>query len=55
MSTDYGDAFIYDDFDKMLAGAKPDVISLILPTFIHPALSIQALEAGASVLCEKPN
>lgn len=53
-STDYGDAVIYDDFDKMLAEAKPDVISLTLPTFVHSALTIKALEAGVSVLCEKP-
>lgn len=53
-STDYGKAVIYDDFDKMLAEAKPDVIALTLPTPLHVPLTVQALNAGISVLCEKP-
>lgn len=54
VATDFGDAVIYDDFDRMLAEAKPDVISLTLPTPLHVPLTIKALEAGVSVLCEKP-
>lgn len=53
-ATDYGDAVIYDDFDRMLAEAKPDVISLTLPTTLHVPLAVKALQAGVSVLCEKP-
>ena len=53
-STDFGDAVIYDDFDRMLVEAKPDVISLTLPTPLHVPLTIKALQAGVSVLCEKP-
>ena len=53
-ATDFGDAVVYDDFDRMLAEAKPDVISLTLPTPLHVPLTIKALEAGVSVLCEKP-
>jgi predicted dehydrogenase len=53
-ATDYGDAVIYDDFDTMLAEAKPDVISLTLPTPLHVPLTAKALQAGVSVLCEKP-
>jgi predicted dehydrogenase len=45
---------IYDDFDRMLAEAKPDVISLTLPTTLHVPLTVKALKAGVSVLCEKP-
>jgi predicted dehydrogenase len=54
VSTDFGDAVIYDDFDRMLAEAKPDVISLTLPTPLHVPLTLKALQAGVSVLCEKP-
>jgi len=54
VATDFGDAVIYDDFDKMLAEAKPDVISLTLPTPLHVVLTSKALQAGVSVLCEKP-
>jgi len=53
-SVDFGDAVIYDDFDRMLAEAKPDVISLTLPTPLHVPLTVKALKAGVSVLCEKP-
>lgn len=53
-STDFGSAVIYDDFDRMLAEAKPDVISLTLPTPLHVPLTLKALAAGVSVLCEKP-
>ena len=53
-SIDFGDALIYDDFDRMLAEAKPDVISLTLPTPLHVPLTVKALKAGVSVLCEKP-
>lgn len=53
-TTDFGDTVIYDDFDRMLAEAKPDVISLTLPTTLHVPLTIKALQAGVSVLCEKP-
>ena len=53
-SVDFGDAVIYDDFDRMLAEAKPDVISLTLPTPLHVPLTVKALRAGVSVLCEKP-
>ena len=53
-STDFGSAVIYDDFTKMLAEANLDLISLTLPTPLHVPLTIQALNAGVSVLCEKP-
>ena len=53
-TTDFGEAIIYDDFDRMLAEAQPDVISLTLPTPLHVPLTVKALAAGVSVLCEKP-
>lgn len=53
-AVDFGDALIYDDFDKMLAEARLDVISLTLPTALHVPLTVKALQAGVSVLCEKP-
>jgi len=53
-STDYGKAAIHDDFDRMLAEVKPDVVSITLPTPLHVPLTVKALNAGVSVLCEKP-
>ncbi len=53
-ATDFGDAALYEDFDVMLREARPDVISLTLPTPLHVPLTLKALQAGVSVLCEKP-
>jgi predicted dehydrogenase len=53
-STDFGDAKIYDDFDKMLAEVKPDVVDITLPTPLHVLLTAKALKLGIHVVCEKP-
>ncbi|MGB2807532.1 MAG: Gfo/Idh/MocA family oxidoreductase [Sedimentisphaerales bacterium] len=45
---------IYSDFGKMLSEEKLDAISLTLPTYLHAKHTIQALESGVNVLCEKP-
>lgn len=45
---------IFADFDEMLRKAQLDAISLTLPTYLHAAYSIKALESGVHVLCEKP-
>lgn len=51
---DFSSVELYSDFNKFIADANLDAISLTLPTFLHPAFSIKALEAGIHVLCEKP-
>jgi predicted dehydrogenase len=38
----------------MIAKAKPDAISLTLPTYLHAEYSEKALSQGVHVLCEKP-
>ena len=53
-STDFGDARIYDDFDVMLAEARPDIVSITLPTPLHVPLTAKALALGIHVVCEKP-
>ena len=45
---------LYTDFDKMLAEANLDAVSITLPTYMHRDFTIKALEAGVNVLCEKP-
>ncbi|HOX38860.1 MAG TPA: Gfo/Idh/MocA family oxidoreductase [Candidatus Brocadiia bacterium] len=44
----------YRDIEKMLAKEKLDVVSICTPNVSHAPLTIQALEAGCHVLCEKP-
>ena len=44
----------YTDYNEMLKKAKPDLVSVALPNFLHAPVSIAALKAGAHVLCEKP-
>ncbi|MDL2236820.1 Gfo/Idh/MocA family oxidoreductase [Christensenellaceae bacterium OttesenSCG-928-K19] len=51
---EYGIAGRYDDYGKMLAEAKPDIVYVATPNIVHYAYVMQALERGIHVLCEKP-
>lgn len=53
LAEQYG-AKAFDDFDKMLAQAKPDAVSICVPTPFHKPFACKALENGVAVLCEKP-
>ncbi len=44
----------YWDLDRLLAGERPDVLDVCLPSELHFACALKALEAGCHVLCEKP-
>ena len=44
----------YTDYRKMLRAAKPDIVSVSLPNYLHKPVTIAALKAGAHVICEKP-
>jgi len=45
---------LFASLDEMIAKAKPDAISLTLPTYLHAECSEKALSQGVHVLCEKP-
>ncbi len=51
---DFTGVQLYDRFDKMLTEASLDAVSITLPTYLHKDHTIQALQAGVHVLCEKP-
>jgi predicted dehydrogenase len=44
----------YDDWRRMLAEVRPDLVSVCTPNVYHKEQTIAAFEAGADVLCEKP-
>jgi predicted dehydrogenase len=44
----------YSEMRDMLAEAKPDVVDVCAPTFLHHALVMEALNSGKHVICEKP-
>ena len=44
----------YDHADALLADAGIDLVTLVTPHDTHAPLAIQALNAGKSVICEKP-
>lgn len=44
----------YTSLTHMLAEAKPDVVDVCTPTFLHKQQVMEALEAGCHVIVEKP-
>lgn len=48
-----GTAF-YEDYKKLLAEVKPDIVHLCLPHYLHTTVAEEALRQGAAVFCEKP-
>jgi predicted dehydrogenase len=45
---------VYDDFDEMIAAAKPDVVIVASTDYTHHTYIVQALRAGCDVISEKP-
>jgi predicted dehydrogenase len=45
---------VYKDYRCMLEDPDVDLVVVATPSHIHASVSIQALEAGKNVLCEKP-
>ncbi|NLG27933.1 MAG: Gfo/Idh/MocA family oxidoreductase, partial [Chloroflexi bacterium] len=44
----------YTDYRRMLRKVKPDLAVVCTPNALHARMTIDALKAGAHVLCEKP-
>lgn len=53
MAEKYG-AEKYTDYKELLKDETIDAISVCLPNYLHAPVSIDALNAGKHVLCEKP-
>ncbi|GGE26182.1 oxidoreductase [Pullulanibacillus camelliae] len=53
MAEQYG-AKAYTDYKELLNDGSIDAISVCLPNYLHAPVSIDSLNAGKHVLCEKP-
>ncbi|MDD6265263.1 MAG: Gfo/Idh/MocA family oxidoreductase [Clostridia bacterium] len=50
----YGAKKAYIDYHDLISDPEIDVVSVTVPNNLHAKISIDALEAGKHVLCEKP-
>ena len=44
----------YDSHKKMLEELKPDAVTICVPNKFHSSITLDALESGCHVFCEKP-
>jgi predicted dehydrogenase len=51
---EYGQGRVYDSWEQMISAPEVDVIGVLLPHDLHRQFTIDALEAGKHVVCEKP-
>jgi len=51
---DFSDKQLFSDLTSMLAEADLDAVSITSPTFLHASQTIDVLNSGKDVLCEKP-
>ncbi|HEX2911310.1 MAG TPA: Gfo/Idh/MocA family oxidoreductase [Chloroflexia bacterium] len=48
------DSTLFSDYQEAIASARPDVVSVCVPTAFHTTVGLVAIEHGAHVLIEKP-
>ncbi|SDC66782.1 Oxidoreductase family, C-terminal alpha/beta domain [Paenibacillus sp. UNCCL117] len=54
LSQECGNVPVYDDFHKMLADVRPDVVVVASTDYTHHTYIIDSLRAGCDVITEKP-
>ena len=53
-ASDYPDAAVYRDYGELLKRDDIEAVDIVLPTFLHARVGVEALNAGKHVLLEKP-
>lgn len=48
------DTVIYNNYSEMLKDERIEAVYVLTPNFLHASMTIEALEAGKHVFCEKP-
>ncbi|MGC9327283.1 MAG: Gfo/Idh/MocA family protein [Candidatus Hinthialibacter sp.] len=48
------DVLVYDDYKKILEDPRINLVSICTPPYTHAPISIDCLNAGKHVICEKP-
>jgi predicted dehydrogenase len=51
---EFGIQRVYGSWDELLGDPAADVVAVLLPHDVHAQITIEALEAGHHVVCEKP-
>jgi len=54
LAAQHGIPQVYGNVEEMLAKEKPDLVDICTPPKTHAPIAIQAMQAGANVLIEKP-
>lgn len=48
------DAKLYEDYHELLKDERVDAVLVLTPNYLHCQITVDALDAGKHVLCEKP-
>jgi predicted dehydrogenase len=54
IAAELGIGLAFDDWQRLLREARPDVVTIATPPVLHHPMMVAALRAGCHVLCEKP-
>lgn len=54
LQRDLDEVRVYEDISEIIEQVKPDLVDICTQPVLHAPLSIQALNAGLNVMCEKP-
>lgn len=54
VAKDFGITYAYKTHQELLENSEIDAVSVCAPNFLHASISLEAMQAGKHVLCEKP-